>query len=222
MPSAALAAVRQTGRHAPPRFTRVSVHGIIRHRAKRWPGAVATVEFIYVSNASTGAASYDGERLMSERQHEYRARLIWEGNRGEGTATYTSYDREYRVLVQGKPDLLGTSDPMFRGDPAKHNPEDLFLTSVSACHMLFYLSLSAKHGMRVLSYEDEVRGTMVLDGGGGGRFEEITLHPSVTIADEKGTELAVQLHDRAHELCFIANSCNVPIHHRPAVAVHAA
>lgn len=154
---------------------------------------------------------------MSKREHKYGARLIWEGNRGEGTATYTGYDRAYRVLVEGKPDLTGTSDPMFRGDPAKHNPEDLFLASISACHMLFYLSLSAKNGIRVLSYEDEARGTMVLDAGGGGRFDEITLHPTVTIADEEGTELAIQLHDQAHELCFIANSCKVPIHHRPAV-----
>lgn len=149
--------------------------------------------------------------------HEYTARVIWDGNTGEGTASYTSYGRQYRALIAGKPDILGTADPAFRGDPAKHNPEDLFLTSLSACHMLFYLSLCARNGVRVLTYEDEARGCMVMHADGGGKFEEITLRPRVTIEGEENVALATQLHAAAHKLCFIANSCSVPISHEPVV-----
>lgn len=154
---------------------------------------------------------------MSEREHSYAARLVWDGNIGEGTASYTSYGREYHAAIEGKPDLAGSSDPAFRGDPAKHNPEDLFLTSIAACHMLFYLSQCARRGVRVLAYEDEVRGTMTVDANGGGRFKEVRLNPVVTIADAAQALLAEQLHEAAHELCFIANSCSIPIRHRATV-----
>ncbi len=145
--------------------------------------------------------------------HDYAARLIWDGNTGQGTASYTGYGRQYRVMVPGKPDLPGTADPAFRGEAGKHNPEDLFLASISACHMLFYLSLCARQGVRVLAYEDEVQGTMTINADGGGKFGEITLHPRVTIAGDEHVALAERLHHKAHDLCFIANSCSVPIRH---------
>ncbi|MBC7788611.1 MAG: OsmC family protein [Anaerolineae bacterium] len=154
---------------------------------------------------------------MTKSAHEYTARLIWDGNTGEGTTSYASYGRQYRVLVAGKPDLSGTADPAFRGEADKHNPEDLFLTSISACHMLFYLSLCARQGVRVLAYEDTVQGSLAVDVNGGGKFETITLHPHVTIAADADLALAEQLHDKAHELCFIANSCSVPIRHQVTV-----
>ncbi len=118
---------------------------------------------------------------------------------------------------RGSPRWRETADPLFRGDAAKHNPEDLFLTSVAACHMLFFLSLSAGSGVRVLAYEDSVRGTMRLEPGGGGRFEEVRLNPVVTIADPSQAPLTEALHDEAHRRCFIASSCSVPIRHSPTV-----
>ena len=151
--------------------------------------------------------------------HEYIARVIWDGNLGEGTSSYTSYGRQYHVVVAGKPDLAGTADPAFRGAADKHNPEELFLTSISACHMLFYLTLCARRGIRVVAYEDDVKGSMTVDASGGGRFEEVTLHPRVTIANGEDAASAVQLHETAHELCFIANSCCVPIRHEATVQV---
>ena len=87
----------------------------------------------------------------ADRTHRFTARLTWTGNRGEGTSSYTAYDRSYTVHVEGKPEIVGTSDPRFRGDPEKHNPEDFFLASIAACHMLFYLSLCARGGIRILS-----------------------------------------------------------------------
>jgi organic hydroperoxide reductase OsmC/OhrA len=154
---------------------------------------------------------------MNDGEHRYRAHLIWDGNRGEGTSTYDGYGREYRVAIAGKPDLHGTADVAFRGTADKVNPEDLFLASISACHMLTYLALCARSRIQVVAYEDEATATMKEDRSGGGRFEEVVLQPAVTVADARDIDRAVRLHDRAHQLCFIANSCSVPIRHRATV-----
>ncbi len=149
------------------------------------------------------------------KTHEYKAHLTWIGNRGNGTATYPGYGREYRVAIRGKADLVGSANPMFRGDPLKHDPEDLFLTAISSCHMLSYLALCARRGITVTAYEDNASGTLALDGDGG-RFTEVTLRPQVTIAGGDAA-LAEQLHHIAHEQCFIANSCSVPIRYEATV-----
>ncbi len=154
---------------------------------------------------------------MKNGEHHYSAHLIWDGNHGDGTTNYATYGREHRVLAGNKPALELTADPAFRGDAKKHNPEDLFLAAISSCHMLSYLALCAKYRIDVRSYEDRATGIMREDGRGGGRFVEVTLHPVVTVASADHIEKARQLHDRAHEQCFIAASCSVPIHHEPEV-----
>ncbi len=154
---------------------------------------------------------------MTAQSHQYTARLVWTGNTGQGTASYTGYGREYTVAVDGKPDLFGSSDPAFRGDPSRHNPEDLFVASLAACHMLFFLSLAARAGIRVLAYEDDAKGTMAMDGVGGGKFDQVVLRPRVTIDEGSDAELVAQLHVVAHERCFIANSCNFAIRHEATV-----
>jgi organic hydroperoxide reductase OsmC/OhrA len=156
---------------------------------------------------------------MTKTDHAYTARLIWDGNTGQGTARYTDYERNYRVVIAGKPDIAGSADAAFRGNADRHNPEDLFLAAIAACHMLFFLSLCARRGVRVLAYEDEAHGTMAVDADGGGRFTGIVLHPVVVLEDAGQTKLATQLHELAHQRCFIANSCRVPI--RPIVTVRA-
>jgi organic hydroperoxide reductase OsmC/OhrA len=150
---------------------------------------------------------------------EYRARVIWEGNRGKGTADYASYGRGYRVLIADKPDLLGSANVAFRGERERHDPEDLFLTAVAACHMLAYLALCARNGVRVIEYEDAPRGQLVHDASGGGRFSEIVLRPVVTIGDAGHEQAAFALHETAHARCFIANSCSAPIRCNPTVRV---
>jgi organic hydroperoxide reductase OsmC/OhrA len=155
---------------------------------------------------------------MSEKVHEYRARVIWEGNSSGGTSSYASYGRQYRIVVAGKPDLACTADPIFRGDADKHNPEDLFLAAISACHMLTYLALCARGGIRVVNYEDDATGGMELDASGGGKFVEVVLRPAVTIAAGDAAT-AAKLHERAHALCFIANSCSVPIRHEATLTM---
>ena len=147
-------------------------------------------------------------------EHQYKSHLIWDGNRGEGTSSYGVYGRNYRMIVEGKPEIHGTADTAFRGEAEKWNPEDLFLAAIVSCHMLSYLALCAREHISVLSYEDEATAVMKEDGKGGGRFEEVTLHPVVTIASADHVDRARELHHRAHDLCFIANSCSVPIRHR--------
>lgn len=159
---------------------------------------------------------------MAGATHEYRARTIWTGNTGAGTATYVGYGRDYEIEVEGKPALRGSADAMFRGDPGLHNPEDLFLAALSACHPLSYLALCARKGVRVLAYEDSVSGTLQLRGEGRPRFIEVRLAPVVTIAEGDDAELAMRLHDDAHDECFIANSCSVPVLHDPVIRTAAA
>src|SRR5438105_3942568 len=119
---------------------------------------------------------------MSEKVHVYASRLIWEGNKGDGTSDYRTYGRQYRIRVSGKPDLVGSADKSFLGDPEKYDPENLFLAALSACHLLSYLALCAKHKISVTSYEDDASGTLSLTPEGGGKFTEVVLRPRVTIA----------------------------------------
>jgi organic hydroperoxide reductase OsmC/OhrA len=155
--------------------------------------------------------------MHSAQLHHYRARVHWTGNTGEGTARYDAYSRNHRIHVDGKPLLAGSADATFRGDAALHNPEDLFLASVAACHMLFYLALCARDGLRVLAYEDAAEGLLDADTNGQGRFREIHLRPRVTIATGADPVRAGALHQAAHARCFIANSCNVPVHCDPLI-----
>ncbi|HEU5207851.1 MAG TPA: OsmC family protein [Longimicrobiales bacterium] len=159
---------------------------------------------------------------MAEATHEYRAHTTWTGNTGDGTASYDGYGRDYEFAVDGKPVLRGSADPLFRGDPNLHNPEDLFLAALSGCHLLSYLALCARKGIRVLAYEDSVSGTLSLRGNGPARFTEVRLAPVVTIADDDDAELAMRLHNDAHAQCFIANSCSVPVLHDPVIRTAAA
>jgi len=151
------------------------------------------------------------------KTHDYASRLTWNGNLGAGTSTYSGYGRDYTVAVDGKPDLRGSADAMFRGSAGLHNPEDLFVASISSCHMLSYLALCARQGVSVVAYEDAATGTLSLDADWNGRFEQVTLSPVVTIAEGGDEALALSLHDDAHRTCFIALSCSVPIHHSATV-----
>jgi organic hydroperoxide reductase OsmC/OhrA len=154
--------------------------------------------------------------------HCYELALDWEGNRGDGTADYATYGRGYRVRIAGKPDLLGSADPRFRGDAGLHDPEDLLLAAVAGCHLLSYLALCARRRIVVVAYRDAAVGTLLLTPDGGGRFAEITLRPRVTVARASDRDAAAALHERAHELCFIANSCRFPIRCEPEIVVEAA
>jgi organic hydroperoxide reductase OsmC/OhrA len=148
-------------------------------------------------------------------QHHYNLTIKWTGNVASGTSNYREYERSHTIIVDNKQDISGSADPTFRGDKTKHNPEELLLASLSACHMLSYLHLCAVSGVVVTDYVDHATGTMIQTPDGGGHFSEITLNPVVTVTENSMTQKANELHKKANELCFIANSVNFPVHHKP-------
>lgn len=151
--------------------------------------------------------------------HAYATHLRWTGNDGVGTRDYRSYRRDHEITAPGKDAIAASSDPAFRGDPSRHNPEELLVASLSGCHLLWYLHLCAVNGVVVISYEDEAAGVMQENADGAGQFVSVTLRPKVTIAAGSDPQAALALHDRAHHLCFIARSVNFPVGHEPTVQV---
>ena len=154
---------------------------------------------------------------MTEKLHTYSVQLTWTGNLGSGTKDYTGYSRDHEFRAGQKPIIQGSSDPSFRGDPDRWNPEELLLASVAACHKLVYLHLCHDHGISVLAYDDKAAATMVETAEGGGHFTKATLRPVVTISPESDPDKAKALHDQVDALCFIAQSVNFPIHHEPVI-----
>jgi len=151
--------------------------------------------------------------------HRFECRLVWTGAAKSHTLDYETYSREHRIDGKGKPtSLSGTAAPAFHGDPARWNPEEMLVASLSACHFLSYVALCARAGIPVIGYEDEATGTMskvdrVV------RFSEVVLHPRVTLAAGADAEKARALHEKAHSICFIANSVNFPVRNEPTIHV---
>ena len=150
--------------------------------------------------------------------HHYALGLAWTGNRGTGTSGYRDYSRECVLTADGKPDLLGSADPTFRGDAGRWNPEELLVAALSQCHLLSYLHSAVNHGIVVTAYEDSPVGTMS-QVGQGGRFTSVVLRPRVTIADAAQVELARTIHHEAGENCFIAASVSFPVSHEPETLI---
>jgi organic hydroperoxide reductase OsmC/OhrA len=157
---------------------------------------------------------------VADRQHLYPVEVVWTGNHGNGTRTYQGYGREHEVRVAGKPVIAGSSDPAFRGDGGKHNPEELLVAALSSCHMLWYLHLAAEAGVVVTAYVDAAEGTLS-ERGNDGRFTDVVLRPLVTIAAGSDPERAASVHEDAHHACFIANSVNFPVRCEPRIVIEA-
>jgi len=152
--------------------------------------------------------------------HRYAIDVTWTGNTGEGTRTVRSYARDHEVTADGPAPIAASADPAFRGDPSRWNPEQLYLASISQCHMLWYLGLAAQAGVVVTAYEDHPTAVMTEEASGAGRFDRVTLHPTVTVTAGSDPHLAEELHERVGDLCFIARSVNTPIDH--VVTIHQA
>lgn len=151
------------------------------------------------------------------RSHRYESTTTWTGNTGEGTANYRAYLRSHTTAAEGRPEIAASSDPAFRGDAARWNPELLLVAALSQCHLLAYLHQCAVNGVIVVAYVDRAWGTMVESTDGGGRFEEVVLRPVVTVADAEMIDRADALHEAASEGCFVASSVNFPVRHEPEV-----
>jgi organic hydroperoxide reductase OsmC/OhrA len=152
---------------------------------------------------------------MAGKEHRYRPAVVWTGNAGAGTASYKAYERAHAISAPGKADIAGSSDPGFRGDAGRWNPEELFVVSVSTCHMLWYLHLCAVNGVVVLDYRDDPEGLMIEEADGSGAFARIVLKPQVKLSAASDEAKARELHHEAHNMCFIANSVKCEIATEP-------
>ncbi len=173
------------------------------------------------------AARRVSEAWMQEREvaprpavrvHRYAVNVRWTGNTGAGTQTYASYQRNHVIEASGKPTIEGSSDPAFRGDATRYNPEELLVASLSSCHMLWYLHLSSINGVVVVGYEDSASGIME-EKRDGAAFVQACLRPVVTIASGSDAKRAAALHEDAHRNCYIANSVNFAVEVKPQVIV---
>ncbi|MBZ5617324.1 MAG: OsmC family protein [Acidobacteriia bacterium] len=157
--------------------------------------------------------------MAGTRCHQYRIVNRWSGNLGTGTSAYAAYSRNHELNGEGKSEpIRGSSDPMFRGDRTRYNPEELLLGALSACHMLWVLHLCADAGIAIVEYCDEATGEMVEHEDGSGEFTRVVLHPHMVITDAARIADARAIHDRAHQVCCLARSMNFPVDHEPVVS----
>lgn len=158
---------------------------------------------------------------MSEpklRRHSYHVNNVWTGNLGSGTSAYRAYSRDHELSATAKRGPIeGSSDPLFRGDRTRYNPEELLVGALSACHMLWVLHLCADAGIVLTAYSDDALGEMVEHADGSAEFTRVLLRPRMTLADPSRAAEAIALHGRAHAVCALARSVNFPVEHEPLV-----
>jgi len=159
---------------------------------------------------------------MAARLHHYRVGLEWTGNLGTGTSAYGAFSRNHELSALGQGMIEGSSDPAFRGDRTRWNPEQLLVAALAACHQLWYLHLCAEAGVVVVAYADAAEGEMAEEADGAGQFASVTLRPQVMIAAGSDVDKAVALHAAASAKCFIARSMAFPVHHAPRVTLASA
>ena len=151
--------------------------------------------------------------------HDFASSIIWTGNLGEGTRAYKGYDRTWDIALPGKDIIHCSNDPLLGGDPAKMNPEDLLISALSACHMLWYLHLASNAGIVVTGYRDDPIGHGETLPNGAGRFIDAVLRPKISVQEGADLEFAGELHHKVHDFCFIARSVNFPVSYEPTFNV---
>lgn len=154
--------------------------------------------------------------------HEYTTTTTW--LRGEQPFLDNRYSRRHIVSFDGGVELPGSSSPHVvkvpLSDPAAVDPEELFVASLSTCHMLWFLSIAAERGFRVDRYVDEAVGAMGKGPNDKPVIAMVTLRPAVAFSGASiPTEPQLRdLHQRAHEECFIANSVRCEVRCEPVLA----
>ncbi|KRD11254.1 osmotically inducible protein OsmC [Flavobacterium sp. Root901] len=151
-------------------------------------------------------------------KHLFKAQLNWTSNQNSGESK-KFYNKTHKIQIEGKSVLDVSAAKAFKGDPELYNPEDLLLGSLVSCHMMSYLYVCSQNGIEVLEYSDNAEATLEVNPDGSGRFVEVRLYPKVTIANSDKVNLALELHFKANQLCFIANSCNFPVLHHASCEV---
>jgi organic hydroperoxide reductase OsmC/OhrA len=150
-------------------------------------------------------------------KHLFKAVLNWTSKKE--VSSLKIYSKNHQVKIEGKPILEVSAAKAFKGDPELYNPEDLLLSSLVSCHMMSYLYVCSQNGIEVLEYSDNAEATLKVNPDGSGRFVEVKLFPKVKISNSDQIELALDLHFKANQLCFIANSCNFPVLHEASCEV---
>lgn len=156
--------------------------------------------------------------MARSKSHLYTSQVRWTGNKGVGTSGYHAYDRTWDLAVPGKPVVHCSNDPLLGGDSAKYNPEDLLLSALASCHMLWYLHLCSDAGITVVSYEDRPEAEGIMEASGKGNFVSATLKPKIEIKSGD-LERAKAIHEEIHEYCFIARSVNFPVTYEPVITL---
>lgn len=150
-------------------------------------------------------------------KHLFKAVLNWTSKKE--VSSLKIYSKNHQVKIEGKPILEVSAAKAFKGDPELYNPEDLLLSSLVSCHMMSYLYVCSQNGIEVLEYSDNAEAALEVNPDGSGRFVEVKLFPKVKISNPDQIELALNLHFKANQLCFIANSCNFPVLHEASCEV---
>lgn len=145
--------------------------------------------------------------------HLFKVALNWIKKESKMDSSTRIYTKSHHISIEGKPDLEVSAAKAFKGDPNLYNPEDLLLSSLTSCHMMSYLYCCAQHKIEVISYQDHSEATLQVNPDGSGKIVKVDLFPDIIISDSSQIELAISLHKKANELCFIANSCNFPVYH---------
>ena len=176
---------------------------------------------VAVADLNHGAVGYSEPMPdIPARRHRYQVTNIWTGNLGPGTSAYRAYSRNHELSGKGKTaPIAGSSDPLFRGDPSRYNPEELLVGALSACHMLWVLHLCADAGIVLTAYTDEAFGEMEEHDDGSAEFTRVVLRPRMILADPARAAEAIAIHHRAHQVCALARSMNCPVEHEPAGVV---
>lgn len=152
-------------------------------------------------------------------KHLFKAAINWTSKQNSIDSTKRFYSKSHQIKIEGKPVLNVSAAKAFKGDPELYNPEDLLLSSLVSCHMMSYLYVCSQNGIEVLEYSDNAEATLEVSENGSGRFTEVRLKPKVKILSPEQIELALNLHFKANQLCFIANSCNFPVFHEASCEV---
>ncbi|WP_035646452.1 OsmC family protein [Flavobacterium sp. ASV13] len=150
-------------------------------------------------------------------KHLFKAQLNWTSKKEESASKF--YSKTHQIKIEGKSVLDISAAKAFKGDPSLYNPEDLLLSSLVSCHMMSYLYVCSQNGIEVLEYSDNAEATLEVAPDGSGKFTEVILNPKVKISNPDQIELALDLHFKANQLCFIANSCNFPVLHNASCEI---
>lgn len=143
------------------------------------------------------------------QEHRFACRTVWRGAM-EDPPDPKTWRRGHVIEIAGKPDLLGSTSSAFYGDDSRHNPEDLLVAALSSCHMLSFLSASARARLRIVAYEDRAEAVLSLVERRF-RFTEAILRPRITVAREADLAKAREMNELARSICFVSNAVNFPV-----------